>query len=140
MLPAGGTCSTGKGQPVLSTPMSGGIPTRLLGLELSSSQEPESCLLLTATSARCNAAAPSARDLLSSGAVGLLPSWKQASSLHFPLSFSPFNNCTETLVDWDCYTHASLKQPCSGADDSSQWQHERDCRLIHLVLTRENHL
>lgn len=30
------------------------------------------------------------------------------SSLFFPLSSSPFDNCTETLVDWDCYTHASL--------------------------------
>lgn len=42
-----------------------------------------------------------------------------ASSLSFLPSFSPFDDCTEMLVDWDCYTHASLKQPCSGTDDSS---------------------
>lgn len=125
---------------MLCTPISGGIPTLLLGLELRSSQEPESCLPLMATSALCKAAAPSALDLLSSGAVRLVLSWKQASSLYFLLSFSPFDNCTETLADWDCYIHASLKQPCSGTQDSSQWQHERDCRLIHLVLTHENHL
>lgn len=57
-----------------------------------------------------------------------------ASLLFFLPSFSPFDDCTETLINWDCYTHASLKQPCSDIDDSSRWQRERDCRLIHLVV------
>lgn len=63
-----------------------------------------------------------------------------ASSLSLLPSFSPFDDGTEMLVDWDRYTHASLKQPCSGTDDSSWWQCECDCRLIHLVLTHESHL
>lgn len=48
--------------------------------------------------------------LLSSGAVKVLLSWKQ--HLRFFLSFfffsSLLDNCTEALVDWDCYSHASL--------------------------------
>ena len=141
MLPTGGTCSAGKGRSVLCTPISGGIPKLLLGLELRSSQEPESCLPPMATPVPCEAVAPSTLVLSSSGAVRFLLSWKQHLHFFFLPSSSPFDNCTETLVDWDCYTHASLKQPCSGTDDSSRCQRERDCRLIHLVvLTHENHL
>lgn len=78
------------------------------------------CQKLGAQNLHLHPARQQLQVLLSSGAVKVLLRWKQHLRFFF-LSlpfFSPLDNRTEVLVDWDCYSHASLNN-CAQAQTTT---------------------